>query len=218
MMFIMHSKSFFNLYLQNEDYKDILKANYVCVSTRIRRRNANVENVIVDMQYLYPSTNVLMKGSMDEMENAYYEQLDTFDVKVWLSGLIYESIVHHENVIFLCTRNEWKLKYLIWLMQFIYNEFGYPVYWYDTFIMGSELLDYDRQKVIKKVRKYIEAGKERQHEVGKSTKIGKRRLLHEYESMSKKELRKILKKADLYHPDMDSKQEMLEMIETFFIL
>ena len=46
MMFHMTSKVFQDIFLTNEKDQDILDAQYVLVSSRIRRRNANVENII----------------------------------------------------------------------------------------------------------------------------------------------------------------------------
>ena len=150
MIYYMHSKTFFNEFLNNESDRDILKAQYVCVSTHIRRRDTNMENVICMNNILYPGSSVLNKGTFDDMRDAYHEQLSE-DALPLIAELIRGSIEDKLNIIFLCTKKEWKLKYLKWLAEFIIIEFDYPVYNYRKYIQGCPLLDYDKDKVLKSV-------------------------------------------------------------------
>lgn len=204
---------FFEEFLNNESDRDILKAQYVCVSTHIRRRDTNVENVICVNKDLYPGYRVLDKGAFEDMRDAYHEQLNE-EALVMLAELIRGSIENNMNIIFLCTKKEWKLKYLKWLAEFILMEFDYPVYNYRKYIQGCPLIEYDKEKVLKKVRSISEDAHKKLFEEQRKTKQGRKFIVQEYKSMSKKELKKICKEQDLYYEDM-SKQEMLDILEAF---
>ena len=100
MIYYMHSETFFNEFLSNESDRDILKAQYVCVSTRIRRRDANVENIICLNNTLYPGASVLNRGTLDDMRDEYHEQLSS-EATVLIAELIRGSIEENLNIIFL---------------------------------------------------------------------------------------------------------------------
>jgi hypothetical protein len=209
----MHSKTFFKEFLNNESDRDILKAQYVCISTRIRRRDANVENVICLNKNLYPNSRAMDKGGFDEMRDAYYEQLNE-EAMPLIAELIRGSIEDNHNIILLCTKKEWKLKYMKWLAEFIMMEFEYPVYNYHKYIEGCPLFGYNKDKVLKKVKAISEESKQKLHESYRKNKKGRKIILEEYKAMSKKELKKLCIKEELYYEGM-SKQEMLDMLEAF---
>ena len=213
MIYYMHSETFFDEFLNNESDRDILKAQYVCVSTHIRRRDTNIENVICLNNVLYPGTSVLNRGTFEDMKDAYYEQL-TEDALPLIAELIRGSIEDKMNIIFLCTKKEWKLKYLKWLAEFIIIEFDYPIYNYRKYIAGCPLLDYDKDKVLKQVKTITENARKKLFEQQRKSKRGQKQILHEYKSMSKKELKKICIEEELYYDGM-SKQEMLDILEAF---
>lgn len=213
MIYYMHSETFFELFLHNESDRDILKAQYICVSTHIRRKDKNVENVIVANSVLYPASAVLNQGSFEDMKDAYFDQLSG-DAIALIAELIRGSIEENLNIIFICTKSEWKLKYMKWLAEFIMLEFQYPVYNYKKYIQGCPLLEYDRSKVLKSVKSITETAQKRLFNEERKSKTGRKRILKEYESMSKKELKKICIKEELYYEGM-SKQEMLDMLESF---
>ena len=213
MIYYMHSKTFFEEYLNNESDRDILKAQYVCVSSRIRRRDTNIENVICLNNTLYPGSTVLNKGTFEDMRDMYHEQL-TENALPFLAELIRGSIEDEMNIIFICTKKEWKLKYLKWLAEFIIMEFEYPIYNYHKYINGCPLFEYNKEKVLKRVKAISEKARANLHAQERKTKQGRKRILHEYKSMSKKELKDICIKEELYYDGM-SKQEMLDMLEAF---
>lgn len=213
MIYYMHSKTFFEEFLNNESDRDILKAQYVCVSTHIRRRDTNVENIICLNNVLYPGSNVFNRGTFEDMRDAYHEQLNDEALSL-LAELIRGSIEDNLNIIFLCTRKEWKLKYLKWLAEFIIMEFDYPVYNYHKYINNCPLFIYDKEKVLTRVKGISQKARERAFNVQRRTASGRKQILHEYKSMSKKELKQICIKEELYYEGM-SKQEMLDILEAF---
>lgn len=213
MIYYMHSETFFDEFLNNESDRDIIKAQYVCVSTHIRRRDTNMENIICLNKVLYPGSSVLDKGTSEDMREAYHEQLSE-EAMPLLAELIRGSIEENLNIIFLCTKKEWKLKYLKWLVEFIIIEFDYPVYNYHKYINGCPLIEYNKEKVLKTVLSITENAKKKLFDTQRKSKQGRRQILHDYKSMSKKELKKICIKEELYYEGM-SKQEMLDMLEAF---
>lgn len=213
MIYYMHSETFFDMFLNNESDRDILKAQYVCVSTHIRRRDTNMENVICLNSVLYPGASVLNRGTLEDMRDEYHEQLST-EAMPLLAELIRGSIEDNINIIFLCTKKEWKLKYLKWLAEFIIIEFDYPIYNYKKYINGCPLFEYNKQKVLDHVKTITENARRKLFNQQRKSKQGRRKILHEYKSMSKKELKKICIEEELYYEGMD-KQEMLDMLEAF---
>lgn len=213
MIYYMHSETFFEKFLNNESDRDILKAQYVCISTHIRRRDTDIDNVICLNKTLYPGSRVLDKGTFEDMRDAYHEQL-TEEALPLLAELIRGSIKENLNIIFLCSKREYKLKYLKWLSEFIIMEFEYPVYNYSKYIDGCPLFEYDKEKVLKRVESITEKARKKLFEQQRKTKQGRKRIIHEYKSMNKKELKKLCIKEELYYDGM-SKQEMLDMLEVF---
>lgn len=213
MLYYMHSKTFFKEFLNNESYKDIIKAQYVCVSTHIRRRDTNMDNIICLNQIIYPGSRVLDKGSFEDMRDSYHEQLSE-EAMPFIAELIRGSIEDNLNIVFLCTKPEWKLKYLKWLAEFIMMEFEYPIYNYHKYIQGCSLFEYDKESVLKRVKSISEESKKKLFEVQRKNAKGRKMILEGYKSMSKKELKKICIKEELYYDGM-SKEEMLDMLEAF---
>ena len=135
MMFYMTSKVFRDEFLVNERDNDILDAQYVIASTRIRRRDKSIKNIIIANAILYPDPDVCSSYSTEEFKEKYFDQLDKS--KYFLATLIKGSIEEGYNIIFICSKNEGKMKFLKYLSQFIYCEFDYPVYDYSTYANGS---------------------------------------------------------------------------------
>ena len=214
MIYFMHTGTFFEEFLNNESDKDILKAQYVCVSTRIRRKaDSKFDNVICLNNTLYPGTTVLNRGTFEDMKDAYHEQLNGQALPL-IAELIKGSIEDDLNIIFLCTKNEWKLKYLKWLAEFIIVEFDYPVYNYKKYIQGCPLYEYDKEKVLKSTNSIVESARKNLYEQQRKTKQGRKRIVQEYKSMDKKELKKICKEQELYYKGM-SRQEMIGILDAF---
>ena len=211
----MHSETFFNTYLELENPKDILDAQYYCVSLHIRRNDTSVNNVVCDMAMLYPNNSVLCKGTELEMKYAYEDQLKEDEPRSLIARFINLSMNKNYNIVLMCTKKEWKhLKYLRWLAEFVYCDFGYPIYQYQYFVDGGDLFLYDKKKVNKYIQKIIKESDRKSYEINSKSKLGRRRLMQEYQSLKKKELEKILKEKGMYSKDM-TKADMLETLEVF---
>ena len=213
MMFHMTSKVFQDIFLTNEKDQDILDAQYVLVSSRIRRRNANVENIISAYSMLFPSPNVCSALDDETLKEEYYDQLA--GAKTFIATLIKGSIEEGYNIIFICTKKEGKIKFLDYLANYIYMEFGYPVYEYKKYASGAlPLRKYDKEKVIKKCNKLLKRAKEENYKNQLQTVNGRKQISKSIKKMKKKELIKELDKKGLYVEGMD-KTEMIEMLRTF---
>ncbi len=213
MMFWMNSKTFQDDFLSNERDKDILNAQYVLVSTRIRKGDGKYKNIIAASTTLYPNNSALMKLTEDDIRSEYFEQLD--ENRGLLATLILGSIEKKYNIIFLCTKNESKLKYLKYLSEYVFMEFDYPIYDYKKYSYNKiGIIEIDKNKIIQKCNKILKQLKKERSKELESTKSGRMKLAQEFKSLSKKEMKKELMKRDLYIDDM-SKKEMVEMFELF---
>jgi hypothetical protein len=214
-MFTMNSKVFQDDFLTNESDKNILKAQYVIVSSRIRKQDSSYNNIISAYNFLFPNGQVLGKLTDEDVREEYFNQLES--VKPTLSTLILGSIDEKFNIIFICTKCEDKLHYLQYLSEYIYMEFGYPVYEYKSYASGrSALREYDIKKVKKKCNKILAKAKKRQYQKDLKTDAGRSRIKSEFKSRTKKEMQKELEARNLYIDGM-SKKEMLEMFELFVL-
>lgn len=213
MMFWMNSKTFQDDFLSNERDKDILDAQYVLVSTRIRKGDGKYKNIIAASTTLYPNNSALMKLTEDDIRTEYFEQLD--ENRGLLATLILGSIEKKYNIIFLCTKNESKLKYLKYLSEYVFMEFDYPIYDYKKYSYNKiGIIEIDKAEIIQKCKKILKQIKKERNEELESTKMGRMKLVNEFKSLSKKEMKKELMKRDLYIDNM-SKKEMVEMFELF---
>lgn len=157
MLYYMDSKVFNKVFLNNESDKDILDCQYVLISYRIRSGNSR-KNVVC-YNSLYPDSNILaMSENMDSFRELYYDQIKKF--KSIIAILIKGSIEEKYNIIFMCSKKENKIGYLKILSDYIYETFGYPVYDYLDYVeCRCEMLDFDKEKVLKKCKKYIKKDK-----------------------------------------------------------
>ena len=212
MLFWMTSKVFRDIFLMNENDRDILKAQYVTVSSRIVYKERR-KNIINGRNLLFPDPNVCMGIDDEEIRERYMNQLA--NVRPFLSTIIKGSIEEKYNIIFICTKSENKLHYLQYLSEFIYMDFGYPCYEYSKYASGaSQLIKYKKDKVLKICNENLEKAKKKHQESQMTTDEGRKEIMKDYKKMKKKELRKILEARNLYSENMD-KKDMLEMIELF---
>lgn len=201
-----------NTFLNHESDNDILKAQYVIISSKIRVRKPK-DNIIQAKNILFPDANVCAKLTYEDMETEYFKQLE--QNRAFLATLIKGSIDEKFNIIFLCTKNEGKLKYLEMLAKFIYIQYGYPVYEYEKYVAGiSKLLKYNKKKVLKQVEKELHEAKVKAHHKAKGSQNGRKTIMSEYKQMSKKDLKQLVKDKGLYQKGMD-KAEMLDTLEVF---
>lgn len=205
MLWYMNSKDM-DLFLNNETDDDILEAQYVIVSHRIRRVGRAHDNII-QASVLFPDPGACTHLDTDEFDNSYYKQLDAN--KTLIAMLIRTSILQQYNIIFLCTKKEEKLgKFLEKLSRYIYNEFDYPMYNYKDFATGRvKEVSFDEAKVFKKCNDIVDVAKNKDI----LNKINNERKLS---GKDKKTLKKLLKKEGLYDKNM-SVHEMKSMASIF---
>ena len=208
----MTSKDLQKVFLKNERDEDILNMQYVICSLRIRKRK-EYDNIISAQSILFPNPDVCSALTDEDMRERYFHQLMT--AKAFIATLIKASIEEKYNIVFLCTKNEGKMKFLRYLSEFVYLEFGYPIYEYKRYAEGSiALIKYKKDKVLKKCNKILDETKKKQYINDLQTESGRKRIMKNYKKMKKSELKKNLKKRNLYAKGM-SKEEMLDMLEAF---
>ena len=201
----MNSKEL-ETFINNESDDNILEAQYVIVSNRIRRVGT-AHNNIIQASVLFPDSSVAIALDTDEFEDLYYRQLD--DNKTLLALLISTVIIEKMNIIFLCTKRESKLgNYLKLLANYVFNEFDFPVYNYMEMARGEvEVYDYDDAEVYSRCKKLIDVAKDKQL----LDKINNDRKMSDG---NKKRLKKLLKKKGLYRKGM-SFNEMKNVADVF---
>lgn len=202
----MNSKTM-DLFLNNESDDDILEAQYVIVSNRIRHMSSGRKNII-QAGVLFPDSNTVNSVTNEEFERKYYEQLED---NITLIAILVKASLNDTNIIFLCSKKEVKLgHYLKLLSRFIYNEFDIPMYSYKDFAQGLiKEVSYDPLLVYKKCEKVIKVAKEKEvvEKIRRGSKLSKG---------NKKRLKKILKKNDLYRKGMTN-HEMVNIAFNVFI-
>lgn len=215
MMFYMTSKAFQNSFLPNEPDKDILKAQYVIVSSRIRVRDKEHNpNILNAYNTLYPSAFVMSALTKEDLQERYKEEMKERNLAL-LASLVRITITKNLHIIFLCTNNERKLHFLEALADTIYEEFYYPVYDYEMYSLGiSKMIPFDKGKVLKCCKKYLSNAKDEYYRKFDDNEKRKNAMMEDYKKMKTKELKELLKQKDLYRKGMD-KEDMLEMVEVF---
>lgn len=210
----MNTKTFVTMFAKVEHPKKVLKAQYVIVSTRIRK--TGTDGNVVSIGNLFPNPVMLSNYRMDLdpsfFRTEYEKQLDK--QKHVLALLISSAMTIGEPIIFLCTPKEWKLGYLKIIAEYIEREFHYPVIDYKKYKKHPwnvdppdiNLVSGVCESVIKKKRKAVRKQKMK-------TSEGRRELVA---GMSKDEMITELKRLNLYYKDL-TKGEMRELLELFFV-
>ena len=204
----MNSKDFVEHFLPFERDKDILDSWYILVSARIMKRSGETSDNALSAKMLFPDARVCSATNDSEFYKRYIKQLK--DNKPFLATMVKDSVINKTNIIFLCTKNEDKLSYLPILSEFIYKTFKYPMYKYIEFSAGCDLLDVDESYALNKCDKILSKASFKSIK-NDSHPGSKRKLLKD---RSKEEMKKLLKKNNLYSKGMD-KEEMMEMIELY---
>lgn len=213
-MYFMDSKTFLNTYIK-EDPDLILAANYVLVSSKIRKSGRYENQVINANSILYPTAELIMDYSDykhdEEYIFGYRMQLD--DAEAFLATLIKASIEEGYTIIFLCTPKEKKYNYFKILKEYIDDFFeGFPFYDYKKLKNGKiSEKSYDPERVLEKCNQIIKHAKKSQKDKALSSDKGREKYI---KKMSKDEMKKELKKRGLYHKSLD-KSEMRDILETF---
>lgn len=212
MIFWMDSKTFQDVFLNNEDDDDILDTQYVIISSRIKTRKAP-NNIISAYSTLYPDSGVCMSVDQEVFEDRYFNQLD--ENVVLIASIIKYALDDNKNIVFICSKSEKKLHFMDTLEYYIHIKFNFPIYKYKDYANGLlKEVKFDKKAVLDKCNKILKKAEKKKINKLKSTEKGRKALRKEYEEKSKKELKKILKKKGI-NPDNLTKEEMLDMIDTF---
>ena len=211
MLYYMSSKIFQDIFLNNEPDDSILNAQYVIVSARIRKRSGtDAKNIIVANQLLYPNAYVYSELSEELARDRYYDQMEL--ALPFFASLTKGALEEDYQIVFLCTKKEYKgMPYLDWMADFIYKKFKFPVYEYLSFVAGCKLIDYDEKKVLKKCNKILKETSKKQYMKNVQTPQGREIIKKQIMKMSKKELKKKVKKLGMYHETL-SKEDMRELL------
>lgn len=215
MLYFMNSKVFRDVFIPLEKRKDILDAQYVLISTKIKVRSRDkCKNVIIAKTNLYPNIKCLNNiDDVDDYKEAYFEQME--ENKGLLASLIVGSIKKGYNIIFMCTPNESKLGFFEMLREYIFYTFDYMLYDYKMCADGThKTYEYNEKKVLKRCKKILNEVSEENYKEKRKTSRGREELMSGYRKMNKKQLKKKLKEIELYRKGM-SKSEMLDMIDAF---
>lgn len=211
----MNTKTFATMFAKVEQPKKILKAQYVIVSSRIRK--TGVDSNVVSMSKLFPNPVLLSDYRLDLdpsfFRTEYERQLDK--QKHLLALLVSSAMDLGEPIIFLCTPKEWNMGYMKILAEYVGREFHYPVINYKKYKKHPwnvdppdiNLVSSLCESTIRKKQKDIRKKKLK-------TPEGRRDLVN---GMSKSEMIEELKKLNLYYKNL-GKGEMRELLELFFVL
>ena len=211
-IYIMDGETLVKTYI-NEEPKKIKDTQYVLISNSIRKNGKYKDQVVNANNILLPKQDLILDYddyTSPSYQNAYREYIN--ERKPFLATLIKYAIEEDGIVILLCSKREKKYLYLDMLKEFIEDEFDYPVYNYKKYKKGKEKYrDIDYDDVIKKCNKVLKKAKKDEIDKKLSTERGREEY---FNSLSKSELKKELKKMDLYQKGM-SKSEMIDMLDAF---
>lgn len=211
-IYIMDGETLVKTYI-NEEPKKIKDTQYVLISNSIRKNGKYKDQVVNANNILLPKQDLILDYddyTSPSYQNAYREYIN--ERKPFLATLIKYAIEEDGIVILLCSKREKKYLYLDILKEFIEDEFDYPVYNYKKYKKGKEKYrDIDYDDVIKKCNKVLKKAKKDEIDKKLSTERGREEY---FNSLSKSELKKELKKMDLYQKGM-SKSEMIDMLDAF---
>ena len=212
MIIMMDSKTFFDHYLVDEDKEVIENANYVIASARIKSHGQR-DNIITAHQSLFPHSEVFNCEAESDMKVAYFKQLEEY-AAAFLAAIIKTVVTKNVLVIIINTKKENRtISYLEWLQEYIYQKFRYPTYFYDAYCEGAKIEKYKPEKVVKMCDKILEKESKKQEKQMAKTQEGKEKLLDKAREMKKSDLKKLLKKRDIYVDDSYSKKELIDIYE-----
>lgn len=216
MIVIMDSKVFMKNFVANESDDTILEAIYLIASDRIRYTKRYEDSCM--RAPFKPTTTVIRemtKDAMDEKEmnleyiRAYHKYLSQ-ECSGFMATVLMEAEAHTDRTfIILTTKVESRtLLFPKYLQQWIFNEFeiAIPIYTKNTRL--SDFIDFRLSEETKsRIAKVLR--KEKKHEEQRALTGDSKRKFAYLKGLSKKELRKLLRRAGIYD-EGSSKQDMLE--------
>lgn len=211
----MTSKTFLKKFVRNEKDDVILDASYLLASERIRYGQACKDQC---QKMFWPNAYTLMKMNAEstklkhnaEYVDRYMKELDEIrgELAMILRMTLKKNLL---TVIMTTSMEEANLHLLKMIRQYYKKEFDYDVTDYDKTksIPKGKSEDYDH--LIADCKSVI--NKDRTNKIKKMMKTERGRREY-YSSLSKKKLKKLLKKESLYLDGMGT-PEMIEMAMTF---
>lgn len=184
----------------------IEKTNYVVISSRVRITKDR-DNVIQASQ-LFINGGLLRGVGMMEADSFLVKDnfkeylLGKVPPLAFICSMIECSIMENEDTVLICSPNEMKTGYMKIIADVIMDLFHYPVMPYPEVDV-----DFDLEDVIKRLIYYNENLKKL-----RESNMSPSELRNYIQTLSKKELKKKLKKLDMYYPNM-SKKDMIEALQ-----
>lgn len=204
MIYFMDTETLTESFTKDHDWNEILETNFVLVSNRIHYQKT--DNIIHSS--LYDEKIIFAMYGSKEDYNIIRNSIEKSDKKIFeLIGIISKSMILNERFILLTTKSEMNTGYLKTLSEIIEDMFEYPIidykkdryksFTYHPSRVGKNIKYYE-DNVLKKIL---------------TTPIGREKAV---EYMTKKEMKKILKKKGLYSKAM-SKSDMKDMLKVFYV-
>ena len=211
----MNTKTFDKIFAR-EDIKKISRTNFIIVSNRIRK--SEEMDAVITAKKLFPSSYLLAdsRAGYDPLyfKEKYWEQLD--DYKLSLAIIVKNAIDEKIPIIFICTKREWSLGFMTLLSEYIEDKFEYPVIDYKKYKLKKISISdipYSPENTKKICNKVIKEEQKRKQSEKEKTPMGRKELVN---SMSKDEMRMMLKRYNLYVPGL-TKSEMKDLLEEFYV-
>ena len=213
-IYFMNGKTFLEQYI-TEEPKKVMKTQFVIVSSTIRKTGKYKEQVINASSYLLPSQELFVDydnyKTNHKYQNGYKDEILN-PAKAFLATIIKYAIEEQATIVFLCGHRERKYYYLELIQEFVEDEFGIHIYDYKKLKEGKEhVRKYYPSLVLQKCNKVLKDATKKEKQKKLSTERGRKEY---FKSLSKKELKKKLKKRQLYFPVI-SKSEMRDTLDAF---
>ena len=212
-MYFMSGKTFLTQYI-NEDLDKVWKTQFVIVSSTIKKsgKYEKKKRMINANNLLFPKEDLIVDYKdyrhNDAYKARYYDQLDAN--KPFFATLIKCVIDKRTTVVFLCGEREKKYGYFEIMQDYLEDEFNFHIYNYKKYKEGKEkVFRINSSLVLKKCDKILKKAKKYKSEQAMSSDYTR---MHYIKSLSKKELKKELKKRSLYSDGM-TRSEMEDILD-----
>jgi hypothetical protein len=216
MIYFMGGKTFLDKFV-NEDPKKVLSTQYVIVSQSIRKTSGKFKHqMLVGNNALYPNMDLIMDyddwSENESYQTAYLEVLREHEA--FLATIIKFALEDAEgDIVFLCGEQERKYYYLELIRDYVEDRFKYHIVDYKKYKKGKDKLKkkFSPDDTLAICKKVIKKAKKTAKDAKMSTDTGRESIISE---MSKKTMKKKLKKMSLYSEGM-TKSEMADMLKVF---
>lgn len=206
MICFMSTKTFLNQFTSDFNSKEILECNYIPVSTRIR---FNDEIQVMKCPLYSEKAIFALTGEKTDEEMIYRELFKDPKKLVFLTDMMTYAIIEERNIILLCSVNEMKTGYLEILCKVISEIFEYPIIDYKKHRKELDSFSYNPTVVAKKIKKV-------KNTITKLLYQSKDNRNKALKYMDKKDMKKELKKLNMYTKNM-SKSEMVDLLKFYFV-